>query len=146
MNEKTKAHILRVQELLTHAAEVLMLRGRKHDVSKLAAPEAELFNNPEDLSKIEYNSPEYWAQMKLLEKALKHHYMNNTHHPEHYVNGIDGMDLLDIVEMFFDWKAASERHENGSVQNSINQNKERFKMSDQLVHIFENTDRETKNW
>ena len=145
-NETTKKHILRIQELLTHAAEELMARGRVHDASKLQSPESEKFSKYDDLSNIDYNSEEYWKQMKFLEAALKHHYAHNTHHPEHYANGIDGMDLFDVIEMFFDWKASSERHENGSMQNSIKANKERFKMSDQLTKIFENTERITTDW
>jgi hypothetical protein len=34
----------------------------------------------------------------------------------------------------------------GSAYNIIKQNKDRFKMSDQLIHIFENTEREIKDW
>jgi hypothetical protein len=52
---------------------------------------------------------------------------------------LNGMDLLQIFELFFDWKAASERHHDGNVYKSISVNKERFKMSDQLERIFINT-------
>ena len=41
--------------------------------------------------------------------------------------------------MLIDWKAASERHDNGNVLTSIDINKIRFNMSDDLVKIFENT-------
>lgn len=76
-----------------------------------------------------------------MEPALDHHYANNSHHPQHYENGVDGMDLFDIVEMFFDWKAAGERTKDGDIFKSININKERFGLSEQLVKIFENTAR-----
>lgn len=49
------------------------------------------------------------------------------------------MTLVDIVEMFFDWWASSERHKNGDIKESIEENKERFGLSDQLVKIFNNT-------
>ena len=49
------------------------------------------------------------------------------------------MDLFDVLELFIDWKAAGERHGNGNIYKSIEINKERFKMSDQLVDIFTNT-------
>ena len=145
-DEKTRQHILRVQELLTHMAEVLMQRGRLHDVSKLQEPELSFFDNARDLSEVEYNSKEYWDEMSKLKTALNSHYSKNSHHPEHYSNGIDGMDLMDIVEMYFDWKASGERHNDGSMQKSIKEGKKRFNMSDQLARIFENTDRETKDW
>lgn len=67
------------------------------------------------------------------------YYANNSHHPEHYQQGINGMDLFDLIEMFFDWKAATERHNDGHIFSSIRINKDRFKMSDQLEQIFNNT-------
>jgi len=76
-----------------------------------------------------------------LKPALDHHYSHNSHHPEHYENGIDDFTLADLVEMFFDWKAASERHNDGDVLKSIEINKQRFGLSEQLCKIFENTER-----
>ena len=49
------------------------------------------------------------------------------------------MNLIDIVEMFADWKAATLRHSNGSILKSIDINISRFNMSPQLVNIFKNT-------
>lgn len=77
--------------------------------------------------------------------ALEHHYANNRHHPEHHKDGIRGMTLVDIVEMFCDWKAASMRHNNGDMLTSIEKNKERFKYSDELEQIFKNTMRILEN-
>jgi hypothetical protein len=34
--------------------------------------------------------------------ALKHHYENNRHHPEHFKNNIDDMNLIDLIEMLCD--------------------------------------------
>lgn len=59
--------------------------------------------------------------------------------------GINGMTLLDVVEMFCDWKAATERHADGSLQKSIQINHKRFQMSSQLTQIFENT-RKALDW
>jgi hypothetical protein len=73
---------------------------------------------------------------------LEHHYEHNSHHPEHYPSGITGMSLLDVMEMLIDWKAASERHTDGDIMRSIEQNQERFGYSDDLRSIFENTARE----
>lgn len=55
------------------------------------------------------------------------------------VNGIEDMTLLDLVEMLCDWKAASERHDDGNIRKSIEVNAERFNMTPQLRRIFENT-------
>jgi hypothetical protein len=49
------------------------------------------------------------------------------------------MDLLDLVEMFFDWKAATERTKDGDIRKSVEINSTRFNLSPQLVNIFNNT-------
>lgn len=49
------------------------------------------------------------------------------------------MTLLDLIEMLVDWKASSERHNNGNILKSIEINGNRFGMSPQLIEIFENT-------
>lgn len=136
----TLKHIKRVSVLLNEAAARLMHRANVHDNSKLYDPEKELFDEyTPKLANCEYGSEEYQQFLIGLKPALDHHYAKNSHHPEHYPNGIDGMDLFDVIEMFFDWKAASERHATGNIEKSIEINKDRFKMSDQLVNIFKNT-------
>jgi Family of unknown function (DUF5662) len=136
----TLLHIKRVSHLLNKAAAELLRRANVHDDSKLQSPEKEMFDiyTPK-LKSSTYGSDEYKTFLKELKVALDHHYANNSHHPEHYQNGVAGMDLFDLVEMFFDWKAASERQTDGNVLQSIEINKERFGLSDQLVDILNNT-------
>lgn len=52
---------------------------------------------------------------------------------------INQMNLFDLIEMLLDWKAASERHNDGNIRKSIEINGNRFNMSPQLIKIFENT-------
>lgn len=52
---------------------------------------------------------------------------------------INGMDLFDLIELFFDWWAATERTKNGDIYKSIFINEERFKISPQIANIFKNT-------
>jgi len=138
--QDTLLHIKRVAQLLTEAAAELIRRANIHDNSKLESPEKELFDEyTPKLAGSTYGSEEYKEFLKELKVALDHHYANNSHHPEHYSNGINGFDLFDLIEMFFDWKAAGERHNNGNIYKSIEINKDRFGMSDQLALIFTNT-------
>jgi hypothetical protein len=138
----TLKHIKRVSQLLNQAAGELLRRANVHDESKLYSPEKELFDKFTPLlAASEYGSDEYRQMLEQLKPALEHHYANNSHHPEHYSEGIGAMDLFDIIEMFFDWKAASERHETGDIYKSIEHNEERFSMSAQLAQIFKNTAR-----
>lgn len=139
-NFATMQHIARVNELLMVVVKELIDRGVRHDRSKLARPEVEAFTaQTNNLAGVTYGTPEYDAQKKAIAPAIAHHYAHNTHHPEHYKNGIEDMNLADIVEMFCDWKAASERHTDGNLRHSIEKNADRFRMSPQLVKIFENS-------
>jgi len=139
-NFTTMRHIERVRNLINNVIRKLMDRQEKHDQSKLEDPEVSLFTeHTKTLSGLTYGSAEYKTALEQLAPALKHHYANNRHHPEHHKNGVDDMNLLDLIEMFCDWKAASERHTDGNILKSIEHNADRFSMSPQLVKVFENT-------
>lgn len=137
---ETTKHILRVKDLIREFRELLQQRGIDHDDSKLKEPEKSGFDGfTEKLHDVTYGSPEYKQMLSDLKPILDHHYANNTHHPEHHPNGLDGMDLLDIVEMLMDWRASTERHDDGDIHKSLDINKNRFNMSDQLYNILKNT-------
>ncbi len=139
-NYDTSKHIRFVQAFLNKFARSLTVRGEQHDESKLHSPEAELFTEvTARLAGLTYGSPEYSASLKDLKPALDHHYAKNRHHPEHFPNGVSDMNLLDVVEMFCDWKAATMRHNDGNLEKSIEHNASRFSISPQLTKIFQNT-------
>ena len=141
--EDTKAHIRRVHDLLKHAGNNLTHRAHVHDQSKLRDPEKSTFDivTPK-LKSLTYGSDEYTAMLAEMQTALDHHYAHNSHHPQHFPDGVDGMSLFDVLEMLLDWKAASERHENGNIWTSIDHNETRFGLSPQLANILRNTARE----
>lgn len=119
-----------------------------------------------------YGSEEYKASLAEMKPALDHHYAHNSHHPEHFQKAVciicfadypsphngsclycgngtftqeanmAGMSLLDLIEMLCDWKAAGERHADGSITRSLDVNKKRFGISDQLQAILTNTAKE----
>lgn len=139
-NYDTFRHIERVRNLLNEAARALIRRGELHDQTKLVSPEVEVFTEYTDaLAASTYGSPEYLDHLRLMAPALEHHYAHNRHHPEHHKHGVDDMNLIDILEMLVDWKAASERHNNGNILKSLEVNAERFSISPQLVRVMENT-------
>jgi hypothetical protein len=139
-NSDTFRHIERVRNLLNACAIELLKRGELHDQSKLESPEVEAFTEfTPKLAACTYGSEEYKSFLSAMKPALDHHYANNRHHPEHFKRGVNDMNLLDIVEMLCDWKAASERHNDGNIRRSIEVNALRFQMSEQLVRILENT-------
>lgn len=137
----TRKHMQRVSELLGDTAIEFIQRGQRHDLSKLEPVELEPLQKMQDLIDAEgqapYGSDEYKRRTALLGPMLENHYANNSHHPEHYENGINGMDLFDVLEMVMDWKAASERGDESKI--NVSASIERFGISEQLAEIIRNT-------
>ncbi len=99
-----------VAQNMQRAANALFGRAAVHDNSKFESEEFELYDKlfPE-LQKYAYGSPELKAVYKQLGPALKHHLKVNRHHPEFHEDGINDMNLIDVLEMVCDWMAASKR-------------------------------------
>lgn len=136
----TEQHIQKVQSFLSAIISNFEKRMILHDQSKLTEPEKSIFDEmTPKLAASTYGSEEYNGFLKQMRVGLNHHYANNSHHPEHFANGIKDMSLLDLLEMLVDWKAATLRHLNGNILNSIEINQKRFGYSDELKQIFLNT-------
>jgi hypothetical protein len=139
----TAEHVEKVRHAMEQIRQMLYLRANAHDASKFREPEASGFAALQaNLSNITYGTPEYRQALAEAQPVISHHYAHNTHHPEHYPDGVAGMSLLDVVEMFCDWYAAGQRTKDGSLARSLAVNVERFKVEPQLAAIFENTRRE----
>lgn len=140
LNTQTQLHINEVQRLIRLFATELLKRGEQHDQSKHSPEEADVFDEYSGrLKGLTYGSPEYKACLEAMKPALDHHYRVNRHHPEHFNDGLFGMNLLDLVEMFLDWYAASKRHADGNIYESIDKNFTRFGLSEQVRSILKNT-------
>jgi hypothetical protein len=123
----TYKHIARVRELLGSFAIEMIKRGDRHDASKFTPEELEPLQRLQDLidreGQAQFGTDEYKRRTDMLGNMIIYHRQRNSHHPEYYefeqgggfVDGIKGMDLFDLVEMFYDWKAASERGESSTM-------------------------------
>lgn len=141
--EDTLEHIRKVQARLGVFIHELRIRGEQHDASKLVEPEKSGFDTLTfKLANLVYGTDAYKAALEEGKPTIEHHYAHNSHHPEHWPNGIAGMSLLDVVEMLADWKAASERTKQGSILASLEHNRTRFGIDDQLYSILINTVKE----
>lgn len=139
----TIEHIGKVRARL--ATIILLLQGRaeRHDASKLEEPEKSVFDRMTPvLRTLTYGSDEYKTALMEMGAGLNHHYAHNSHHPEHWPDGIAGMSLLDLIEMLADWKAAVERVKDGSMEQSLPINVARFEITPQLAAILRNTVKE----
>ena len=138
--EETMKHKNEVKKYLSFFIKGIEYRADNHDNSKLKEPEKSIFDEyTPKLKACTYGSEEYNAYLKNMKVALDHHYATNSHHPEHFKNGIKDMTLVDLCEMMSDWKAATLRHSDGDIFKSIEINQKRFGYSDELKQIFINT-------
>lgn len=138
---QTKAHIRRVQTLLSGVIEDLQQRQQAHDASKLVTPEVEHFDRVCHVrGSYAYHSEEYKQVLASIKPALDHHYQVNDHHPQHFSRGIHGMGLVQLIEMVVDWKASGEQ-DAGCIFRSIEIDSKRFGYGDELKNILFNTAR-----
>jgi len=157
--EDTKQHIKKVQDNIARLFIDIAKRHAGHDASKLENPEKATFDRVTPLLReLTYGSDEYSAVLATMQEALEHHYANNRHHPEHFRGsatlcapgktdtilgaGMRGMTLVDLLEMFCDWCAATERHDDGNIGKSIHHNMRRFGFGETLAQIMVNTAQE----
>ena len=137
---ETNKHRSFVRMLMYQVARDIVDRADHHDDSKLDPPEKALFDEyTQKLKGCTYGSLEYKEYLKGLKTALDHHYEENRHHPEHFANGVNGMNLVDMIELICDWFAATMRHDDGNIDKSLEINKDRFHMDEQTVALLKNT-------
>ena len=123
---ETRKHIHEVGKNINGVIQRLLFRIMEHDESKMSQEEKYLFDKyTPKLAKCTYGSKEYKKYLKELEPALTNHYGKNRHHPEFHMrtddyilnksSAIGCMNLIDIIEMLCDWKAATMRHNDGEM-------------------------------
>jgi hypothetical protein len=138
--EGVLAHKALVAAYMQEVAQALIARAVVHDNSKFSPEESAIFEEMTPILKtLTYGSDEYKAALARLGPALQHHYAVNSHHPEHFPDGINGMSLLDLIEMVCDWIAATQRVKDGDIRTSLPINKARFQIDDQLYGIIGHT-------
>jgi hypothetical protein len=147
----THQHIARVRQLLGEFAIEMIKRGDRHDASKFDPVELEPLQRMQDLidkeGPAQFGTDEYKLRTDMLGNMIVHHRAKNSHHPEHYqfelggeyMHGINGMDLFDLVEMFYDWKAASERADSSVMH--LDAACDKYKIDGPLREILFNTAR-----
>lgn len=140
---ETYKHVLSVRKNMDIFIHDLLKRSEHHDDSKFVEPELSGFAAVTDkLKTLEYGSEAYKEQLKELKPILDHHYSRNRHHPQWHLNGIDDMNLVDLIELVSDWRSAADRNKSGNLRKSIGINAEKYDITPQLKRILENTVRD----
>jgi hypothetical protein len=130
---------MRVRKYLEKFSLSLVLRGEDHDSSKFSDEEF-----PAHVAAMEtFDDYKYDPNQAAKPPcaAAVHHHKCNRHHPEHFADGIEGMNLIDILEMLADWKSATLNNPNnlGDIISSIEIATKKYNLSPQLVKILANT-------
>ena len=130
-------HITLVREALLSISQNLEKQMLRHDLSKFYEDEFFGFTQINRVAREhKYGSPEYQASLRAVEpNPIKLHYSRNSHHPEHYKNGIDDMSLIDIIEMVADWYAASLTYGQTSFEESLEISIKRFNLSPEQIYL-----------
>jgi hypothetical protein len=138
---ETQKHIDLVNENGKKFCDKFLERLTHHDASKLEEPERKYFDKgTPQLKNSTYGDKSYDDAKERIKPGLEHHYAENDHHPEHFgKQGISGMNLYQLLEMWIDWTAAVKRHADGNIFNSLMYNRDRFHIDDQLFSILLNT-------
>lgn len=138
----TLQHIARVRELLGMFAIEMIKRGDRHDASKFLPVELGPLQEMQDIIDRDGialpGTDEYKRRTDMLRPMLEHHRANNSHHAEFYPDGVAGMDLFDLVEMFFDWRAANIDRDAGAPM-SLTFSCEKYEITGPLRRILFNT-------
>jgi hypothetical protein len=131
-------HKQMVAEYMQRVTSELMQRAVLHDYSKFETQEFDAYaDNLPYFEKAAYGSEEYRAALARIKPAIDHHFAANRHHPEHFISGIEGMNLIDALEMVCDWMAAAKRVPGGKLQ--LERQKERFGIDHQLYSLILHT-------
>lgn len=140
--EDTKKHIQDVRDRMGWVVEDLDFRAGHHDESKFDPEEKVHLDRMKFLTDTEgqvaYGTSEYKARVAILGPMLEHHYANNDHHPEHFKEGIAGMNLMSLTEMFCDWAAASSARDPDATMN-LTYSIEKYQIPPMLASILRNT-------
>lgn len=139
--QATVDHIEEVRNNLAQVISDIAHRKLVHDRSKLEEPEKSGFDRATNLKGLTFGSDEYNAQLADMQDILDHHYHHpdNRHHPQHFEMGLEGMNLIDMLEMVADWVAAVKRHADGNIWDSLEYNRQRFDMNEQTYIMIANT-------
>lgn len=141
MANSVREHVHNVEKKLLKLIQILTKRAGEHDKSKLTPPECYGWDLMDKEPKYPYGSPEYFEKMQRYNYVFKHHYSVNSHHPEHYPQGVLDMDLIDMCEMLCDWLSYKDSFTRKEGIEVIIKQCQRFNVPPEielmLIHTFE---------
>ena len=138
--DRVLSHKLSVKIGVQRIIDNLYHRGESHDDDKLDGDILDSFYNVSNrFENVKFGSVEYEQNLEFLKPVLDKHYETNDHHPQHNKDGISGMNFMSMLEMLVDWKSASSAYGDNTFEESMQINKKRFGIDEQLYEVMRNT-------
>lgn len=135
-----RRHNRAVARHLKLAALNLVYRGERHDLDKLQKPDKSGWDRVSPRLDVEFGTPAYFDHLRNnLHGILERHYEVSDHHPEHFEQGVSGMNLLNLLEFLVDVADICKQHGTGDVLESLRISVLRFKIEPQLESVLINT-------
>lgn len=134
--EKHKRNVAKRIQLFI---SLLHNRAVNHDNSKLVEPEYSLWCAMDLEPRYKYGTPEYEDKLKRFRKVFELHYKANRHHPEHHLNGIIDMNLIDLIEMLCDFISYKDNITYTEASNMLDKQSDRFGFSEEIRTLLMNT-------
>ena len=137
---KMLGHRYDVGKSLSVLIKALIDRASEHDLDKfhpeVVDKHCEMFEDFQK-TKPDYGTPGYDEVKDRFEDIIKRHYQASRHHPEHFERGIDGMNLVDMMEMVCDWVAATPKDQD--VFDAVGLNCSKYGIDEQLMVLIVRT-------
>lgn len=138
-SEYILSHIDSVRAKIFRVVDELMQRAKFHDSSKLKEPEFSLWKKMDEEPKYPYGTSKYKEKMQRFGKVFRIHYKENRHHPEHFLNGVLDMTLVDLTEMLCDWLSYKKFYSVREVVDLMDRQCERFRYGEEIRALLTNT-------
>ena len=138
-------HQQKVGAVMQKVISELMDRALKHDDSKFTTQQLRdnLVTLPDkwgiQAEGHGYHSPEQEEHRKRFAPEIHRHRSAHPHHPEHFGNDVNKMNLIDLMEMLCDWYASAP-----DIDQSIDENSCDYKIDPHITQILKNTARKLK--
>lgn len=132
-------HRALVHDKMATVSRDINTRARHHDQSSLNGSEFRIYEEHfDELQKYPMFDPRRDAVLKEMRVATMYHHNANDHHPEHFDDGINGMNLIQMIEFVADIMSQSEQ--NGiDVYEMLPLLKDQYDISSQLYQVILNT-------
>lgn len=132
-------HSRMVNKYIKMLAHALIHNAEGHDLDKVEPRVKSIWDKFSPHLKAVFGSLEYQQRKAELKPVLDDHYARTTHHPEHFENGVSGMNLMQLAEYLADNWERCQTLGDGDLRHSLEVNREPHRIDNQTMQILLHT-------